>query len=323
MRGACDIPIKGIGNVIFGHTSLAAHTARMTQCKRKWSLNSIESKPQKKDVQDDPRTQRTDANVDRVWTLVCLDQRLGVRLIAENWIWIGKQCDRLLQRIWEWEKCPQRWCLESWHMTTNIGFTSHLIFYTMQRCLIGSVLVMKRVFNTTQKQNARAFSGKQNSPWLKKARMSRSSRPCLCVSSVTRGSSPCIHCTRTNNEPTVLFGSADKVTGICWEEKTQTLAWQVDSPPWQCPCAWCIKSLRVLSKISITNMEHPLYSPDIAHCNFWLFPKLKNALTGQRFADIPDIQCNMILLWGIPENDFQDCLQQWHRHLTRRVFQRR
>jgi hypothetical protein len=29
---------------------------------------------------------------------------------------------------------------------------------------------------------------------------------------------------RANSEPAVLFGSADKVTGICSEEKTQTLA---------------------------------------------------------------------------------------------------
>jgi len=41
------------------------------------------------DVQDDPRsgqpkTQRTDANVNRVQTFVCSDQRLGVRVIAEE-----------------------------------------------------------------------------------------------------------------------------------------------------------------------------------------------------------------------------------------------
>jgi hypothetical protein len=33
----------------------------------------------------------------------------------------------------------------------------------------------------------------------------------------------------------VLFGNADKLTGVRSEEKTRTLAWQVDSPPWQCP----------------------------------------------------------------------------------------
>jgi hypothetical protein len=38
-----------------------------------------------------------------------------------------------------------------------------------------------------------------------------------------------------------------------------------------------------LAKKSITKMDH---SPDLAPCDFWLFPKLKNALQGQRFADI-------------------------------------
>jgi transposase len=52
-------------------------------------------------------------------------------------------------------------------------------------------------------------------------------------------------------------------------------------------------------------MHHPPYSPDLAPCDYWLFPKLKNALKGQRFSDIPDIQCNVTtLLRDIPENDF-------------------
>jgi hypothetical protein len=55
-------------------------------------------------------------------------------------------------------------------------------------------------------------------------------------------------------------------------------------------------------------MDHPPYSPDFAPCDFWLFPTLKNALNGRRFADLSDIQRNMkTLLLGIPENDFQDC----------------
>jgi hypothetical protein len=41
------------------------------------------------------------------------------------------------------------------------------------------------------------------------------------------------------------------------------------------------------------------------------------ALKGQRFADIPDIQFNVMLLPGIPENDFKDCFQQWHQVLTK------
>jgi hypothetical protein len=58
-----------------------------------------------------------------------------------------------------------------------------------------------------------------------------------------------------------------------------------------------------LAKKFITKMDH---SPDLAPCDFWLLPKLKNALKGQRFADISDIQRNVTtLLRAIPENDFE------------------
>jgi hypothetical protein len=51
-----------------------------------------------------------------------------------------------------------------------------------------------------------------------------------------------------------------------------------------------------LAKKSITEMVHPPYSPDLAPCDSWHFPELKNALKGQGFLDIPDIQCNVTLL---------------------------
>jgi histone-lysine N-methyltransferase SETMAR len=60
-----------------------------------------------------------------------------------------------------------------------------------------------------------------------------------------------------------------------------------------------------MAKKSITKMDHPPYSPDLAPCDFWLFPKLKNFPKEQRFADIPDIQCNVTtLIRGIPEKRF-------------------
>jgi hypothetical protein len=72
-----------------------------------------------------------------------------------------------------------------------------------------------------------------------------------------------------------------------------------------------------LAEKSITKMDHPPYSPDLDPCDFWLFPKLENALKGQRCVDIPDIQRNVTLLRDIPENNFQDCSWQWHHHLTK------
>jgi hypothetical protein len=57
-------------------------------------------------------------------------------------------------------------------------------------------------------------------------------------------------------------------------------------------------------KNALQKIDH---SPNLALRDFWLFPKLKNALKGLRFAGIPNIQRNVTtLLPGIPENNFQD-----------------
>jgi hypothetical protein len=47
---------------------------------------------------------------------------------------------------------------------------------------------------------------------------------------------------------------------------------------------------KFLAQKSITEMEHPLCSPDSAPNNFCFFPKIKSALKGRRFQDIEDIQ---------------------------------
>jgi hypothetical protein len=45
-----------------------------------------------------------------------------------------------------------------------------------------------------------------------------------------------------------------------------------------------------LAQNSITKMEHPHYSPNLAPNDLWLFPKIKSALKGRRFQDIEDIK---------------------------------
>jgi len=117
----------------------------------------------------------------------------------------------------------------------------------------------------------------------------------------------------------VLFGSADKVKGICSEEKTRALvSYKCILHNDNAPVHDALRVREFLAKNSITKMHHPPYLPDITPCDFWLFPKLKNALKGQRFVDLSDIQRNVkTLLRGIPENDFQDCFRQWHHPLTK------
>ncbi|PNF37150.1 hypothetical protein B7P43_G00413 [Cryptotermes secundus] len=76
---------------------------------------------------------------------------------------------------------------------------------------------------------------------------------------------------------------------------------------------------KFLAKKSITKMYHQIYSLDLAPCDFWFFPNLKNALMGQICPNIPDIQHNMtMLLRGVLANNFEDCWWCNH-HLTKRI----
>ena len=49
-----------------------------------------------------------------------------------------------------------------------------------------------------------------------------------------------------------------------------------------------------LAKYQITQVTQFPYSPDLALCNFWLFPKLKSPLKGKRFQTVDEIQENMM-----------------------------
>ena len=45
-----------------------------------------------------------------------------------------------------------------------------------------------------------------------------------------------------------------------------------------------LRICQFLAKNSITKMDHPPYSPDLAPCNFWLFPKLKKCPEGTKIC---------------------------------------
>ena len=48
-----------------------------------------------------------------------------------------------------------------------------------------------------------------------------------------------------------------------------------------------------LAKHQIIQVTQPLYSPDLLPFDFWLFPKLKSPLKGNRFQTVSEIQENI------------------------------
>ena len=73
-----------------------------------------------------------------------------------------------------------------------------------------------------------------------------------------------------------------------------------------------------LAKHKLVQLRQPPYSPDIAPCDFRMFPKLKMAVKGKRFNDIKTIQSNATReLKAIPKSAFEDCFKMWKHHWER------
>lgn len=62
------------------------------------------------------------------------------------------------------------------------------------------------------------------------------------------------------------------------------------------------------AKNAMSVLPHPPYSPDLAPCDFFLFPQLKCTLKGRRFQTIPEIQENTLKeLRSFKPEEFQQC----------------
>lgn len=69
-----------------------------------------------------------------------------------------------------------------------------------------------------------------------------------------------------------------------------------------------------LAKNSTNVIAQPPYSPDLAPCDFFLFPKLKLPLRGHRFDTIEDIKRNSLAeLKAIPSEAYEKCMDEWIR----------
>ncbi|UYV64915.1 hypothetical protein LAZ67_3002413 [Cordylochernes scorpioides] len=67
-----------------------------------------------------------------------------------------------------------------------------------------------------------------------------------------------------------------------------------------------------LAKNNTLMMPQPPYSPDLAPCDFFLFPKLKRPMKGRRYATLDEIKtASKEKLKKIFKNDFLKCFEDW------------
>jgi hypothetical protein len=66
-----------------------------------------------------------------------------------------------------------------------------------------------------------------------------------------------------------------------------------------------------LAQNKITTLPHPPYSPDLAPCDFILFPKLKTHLKGHNFGTVENVQAAATrALNNISSEDFLHCYEE-------------
>jgi len=74
----------------------------------------------------------------------------------------------------------------------------------------------------------------------------------------------------------------------------------------------------LLAQNNITMLPHPLYSPDLAPCDFFLFPKFKTHLKGHHFGTVENVQAAATrALNNISNEDFLHCCEEWQKYCNR------
>ena len=82
--------------------------------------------------------------------------------------------------------------------------------------------------------------------------------------------------------------------------------WWLAASSQQCTPSCITSPAEFFERNQITQVTQPPYSPDLAPCDFWLFPKLKSPLQGKKFQAVNEIQADTMgqlmvigrIVWG-------------------------
>ena len=84
------------------------------------------------------------------------------------------------------------------------------------------------------------------------------------------------------------------------------------------PAHMALSVQQFLAKNNMTVIPHPPYSPDLAPCDFFLFPRMKGQMKGTSFADVSEVKKKTLLvLNNISTEEFQKLAQVYR--VKRRV----
>ena len=71
-----------------------------------------------------------------------------------------------------------------------------------------------------------------------------------------------------------------------------------------------------LANKNITVLEHPPYSPDLAPCDFSLFPKIRSVLKRTHFMSVESVTAKTAeILNSLTEHDLRNCFEHWQHRM--------
>ncbi|GFX97844.1 putative mariner transposase [Trichonephila clavipes] len=95
-----------------------------------------------------------------------------------------------------------------------------------------------------------------------------------------------------------------------WPELWKNNSWILHQD--KAPAHNALSVKRYLADKRTPVLEHAPYSPDLAPCDFFFFPKIKSALKGTRFESMEAVkQKTAELLKALTKEDFQHCFDLW------------
>jgi hypothetical protein len=63
-------------------------------------------------------------------------------------------------------------------------------------------------------------------------------------------------------------------------------------------------------------LEHPPYLPDLAPCDFYLFPEVKSVLKGTHFVSVENVKVKTWeILNSLTERDLWNYFEHWQHHM--------
>ncbi len=80
-------------------------------------------------------------------------------------------------------------------------------------------------------------------------------------------------------------------------------------------------TVKKLQEWGVEVMEHPAYSPDLAPCDFALFPQLKAKMRGQKFENVDQLKSETRkILFSLPKDLFNDAIHdlviRWQKYVA-------